>query len=106
MDEKAVIALIAASMEEGAIAVSFLRIKNVLTIERKDEGKLRRLLEEMSRSSGPLVKAGDTLYSLTIATLHQLGTKLPPSPEACCKSAPPPAPSKRCRSLQPGAGLN
>lgn len=92
-------------MEEGAIAVSFLQIKNVLTIERKEEGKLRRLLEELSKHGGPLIKAGDTLYSLSIATIKERALKLP-LPLQSFPSAPcPPAPS-RCRSLKPGAGLD
>jgi hypothetical protein len=107
MDDKAVIALIAALMEEGSIAVSFLKIKNLLRIERKDEGKLRRLLEEMSCSGGSLVKAGDTLYALTSATLHRLGTKLPLSSEVLCQPASKPVSArKKYRSLRPGAGLD
>ena len=106
MNEEAVVALISSSMEEGAIAVSFLQIKNFLTIERKDEGRLRRLLEELSKRGGPLVKAGDTLYSLSIATIKKRALRLPLQPQSP-SSAPRPAPvSNRYRSLRPGAGLD
>lgn len=106
VNEEAVVALISSSMEEGAIAVSFLQIKNFLTIERKDEGRLRRLLEELSKRGGPLVKAGDTLYSLSIATIKKRALRLPLQPQSP-SSAPRPVPaSNRYRSLRPGAGLD
>jgi hypothetical protein len=106
VNEEAVVALISSFMEEGAIAVSFLQIKNFLTIERKDEGKLRRFLEELSKRDGPLLKAGDTLYSLSIATIKKRALRLPSQPQSP-SAAPRPTPaSSRCRSLKPGAGLD
>lgn len=106
VNEEAVVALISSSMEKGAIAVSFLQIKNCLTIERKDEGKLRRLLEELCKRDGPLLKAGDTLYSLSIATIKKRALRIPSQPQSLSAALRPTPASSRCRSLKPGAGLD